>query len=269
MSNVTYRTFSDNGAENYERYFVPAIGQPVSAELLATANLRPGERVLDVGCGTGVVTRQAAEAVGATGAVTGVDIAPEMIELAGTIPTTGAPIEWRQGDAASLPFADGTFDVVLCQLSLMFIEDRAAAMAEMHRVLAPGGRVLVTTPAAIQPTFELMEQAIVDHISPDLAGFVRMVFSMHDPSLHIGLLEGAGFGHVEAGTYEARFDLPSPAEFLWQYINLTPLGPFVAEAPEAARDAMEAQVTETWQPFVRDGRTPITQPMILATGVRP
>ena len=68
--------------------------------------------------------------------------------------------------------------------------------------------------------------------------------------------------------YTATFDLPAPAEFLWQYINLTPMAPFVAESPRAAQDAMEAQVVETWQPYVRDGRTPVDQPMVLATGAR-
>ena len=61
---------------------------------------------------------------------------------------------------------------------------------------------------------------------------------------------------------------PAPAEFLWQYINLTPMGPFVAQAPEAAKAAMERQVVETWQPYVVDGATPVEQPMVIATGRR-
>lgn len=69
----------------------------------------------------------------------------------------------------------------------------------------------------------------------------------------------ASGGHQATGAW---------ADFLWQYINLTPMGPFVANAPEPAKDAMEAQVAETWAPYVRDGRTPIDQPMVLATGVR-
>jgi len=268
MSKVSYRTFSENGAENYEQYFVPSIGLPVSTVLLEAADLRPGERVLDVGCGTGVVARQAAELVGVTGSVTGVDVAPEMIEVATSLPSRGAPIDWRQGDAAALPLADESFDVVLCQMALMFVEDRAAAVRDMRRVLVPGGRVLITTPGSIQTPFELMERAIVDHISPDLAGFVRMVFSMHDPGVHADLLSGAGFDTVESQVYTATLDLPSPAEFLWQYINLTPMGPFVAQAAEEDRDAMEAQVSKTWAPFVRDGRTPLDQPMVLAAGAR-
>jgi ubiquinone/menaquinone biosynthesis C-methylase UbiE len=269
MSDVTYRHFTGNSAENYQRDFLPAIAIPVSDELLRTADLRPGERVLDVGCGTGLVARRAAEPVGDGGSVAGIDISPEMIAVARSVPVAGgAPIEWHQGDATALPFPDGSFDVVLCQMTLMFIEDRLAAMREMHRVLASGGRVLITTPGAIQPPLELMEQALVEHISPDLAGFVRMVFSMHDPEVHRTLLGDAGFEAVESRSYTAALDLPAPAEFLWQYINLTPMGPFVANAPEEAKDAMEAQVISTWAPHVRAGRTPVEQPMVLASGTR-
>ena len=269
MPEVTYRRFTDNGAENYERHFVPAIADPASVELLAVANLQLGDRVLDVGCGTGLIARRAAEIVGATGSVAGIDVSPEMIAVAAARSEAGGTsVDWRSGDATALPFPDGSFDVVLCQMTLMFIEDRLRAVQEMHRVLSEGGRVLISTPGRIQPTFERMEQAIVDHISPDLAGFVRMVFSMHDPDVHRTLLRDTGFEHVESKIYTATFDLPAPAEFLWQYINLTPMGSFVANAPEAAKNAMEAQVTTTWAPYVRDGRTPVEQPMVLASGAR-
>ena len=196
MSDTTYRTFTGRAAENYERYFVPAIAAPVAAELVRAAGLQAGDRVLDVGCGTGLIARRAAEAVGATGSVSGIDVSPDMIEVAKAIPADGAPIDWRAGDATALPYPDGSFDVVLCQMTLMFLQDRSAAVREMHRVLAPGGRVVINTPGPIQPTFELMEQAIITHISPDLAGFVRMVFSMHDPAEHSALLDEAGFADV-------------------------------------------------------------------------
>ncbi len=268
-TDASYRDFTGTGAENYERYFVPAIGAPVSAGLLRAAALAPGEHVLDVGCGTGIVARQAATAVGATGSVTGVDVAADMIAVAAAQPApSGAPIEWREGDATSLPVATGSVDVVVCQMSLMFVEDRAVAVHEMHRVLVDGGRVVVTTPGPIQPPFELLEAAIVRHISPALAGFVRMVFSMHEPAVLASLLRDGGFTAVDVSVYHAALDLPSPAEFLWQYINFTPMAPFVADAPRAAQEAMEAQVVESWQPYVRDGRTPVSQPMLLAVGGR-
>lgn len=267
MSSVSYRNFTGTGAENYERYFVPAIATPVSVGLLQTAALQPGERVLDVACGTGLVARLAAEHVGRTGTVTGIDISPDMIEVAKATPAPTVPaVDWHVGDATSLPLPDGAYDVVLCQMGLMFIEDRVAALTEMRRVLAPGGRLVVNTPGSIQPTFELMEQAIIDHINPELGGFVRAVFSMHDPSAVAALLREAGLESVDAKVSIATFHLPAPGEFLWQYINLTPMGPFVAQAPEAAQRAMERQVIESWAPYVVNGSTPLDQPMVIATG---
>jgi ubiquinone/menaquinone biosynthesis C-methylase UbiE len=269
MSEVSYRSFSGTAAEIYERFFVPAIATPVSASLLAAADLQPGERVLDVACGTGLIARLAAARVAPTGAVTGVDVAPDMIEEAKAASSTSAPtIEWEVGDAASLPFDDERFDVVFCQMGLMFMEDRAGAVAEMRRVLTPGGRLVVNTPGTIQPPFELMEQAIVEHISPDLGGFVRAVFSMDDPDVLAGLLRDAGLQDVTAEVATATFRLAGPAEFLWQYINLTPMGAFVDQAPEGAKVALEETVVSTWQPYVVDGGTPLDQPMVVATGRR-
>jgi ubiquinone/menaquinone biosynthesis C-methylase UbiE len=241
---------------------------PVSGELLAAARLRAGERVLDVACGTGIITRAAAEQVGATGTVTGVDVAPEMLEVARATPAAGAPIEWHQGDAVALPLPEAAYDVALCQMGLMFIPDKAAAVAELHRVLVSGGRVVVNTPGRIQPLFEAMEQAIVEHIDPGLGAFVGAVFSMHDPAALGELLRGAGFEDVSSREYVVRFDLPGPAEFLWNYINLTPMGPLVAQAPEEAKAAMERQFVEAWAPHVIDGRTRVDQPMALARGAR-
>lgn len=264
MTDVSYRRFTGTGAETYERFFVPAIATPVADRLLAAADLQPGERVLDVACGTGIAARLAAPLVGATGSVTGLDVAPEMIDVARAIAPT---IEWHVGDAAALPFPDDAYDVVLCQMGLMFMEDRDGAVREMRRVLAPGGRVVVITPGAIQPLFELMEQAIVEHIGAELGGFVRAVFSMHDPDAVAALLRSAGLGDVDSRPTTATLALPAPAEFLWQYINLTPMGPFVAAAPASAQAEMERTFAEAAAGFVVDGRTPVDQPMVLATGL--
>ena len=107
MTSVTYREFTGTAAENYQRYFVPAIATPVSDGLLAAADLRPGARVLDVACGTGIIARLAAERVGPTGSVTAIDLASQMIEVAKTTPAPSEPaIEWHIGDATSLPFPD-------------------------------------------------------------------------------------------------------------------------------------------------------------------
>lgn len=268
MTSATYRRYSGTAAQLYQSFFVPSIATPVSGELLRTAALQPGTRVLDVACGTGVVTRAAAEQVGPTGSVTGIDIAPDMISVAKATPAGGAPITWQEADAGSLPLPDGFYDVGLCQMALMFMEDRTGALRELHRVLTTGGRVVVNTPGRIQPLFEVMEQAIADNLDPALGAFVTTVFSLHDPAVLADLLQDAGFGEVASKEYTAVLDLPGPAEFLWNYIDLTPMGPLVADAPEDAKAAMERQVVEAWTPSVVNGRIPVEQPMALAWGVR-
>jgi ubiquinone/menaquinone biosynthesis C-methylase UbiE len=133
---------SGSAPEAYQRYGVAAIGAAKAQELVALVALQPGERVLDVACGTGVVARQAAQAVGPTGHVVGLDINNHMLEVARTVaPPVGASIAWREGSVMALPFPDATFDVVLCHWGLEFFPDRAHGLREMARVLVPNGRL--------------------------------------------------------------------------------------------------------------------------------
>ena len=124
-----------NSAEAYEEYFGAAF-QPFAAGLVRLAEVSAGDRVLDVGCGTGVVAREAAAAAGETGRVVGLDVNAEMLRVATAVSAGIRPrIEWRQGNATSLPFTDAAFDVVTCEQALAFFSDPVAALAEMRRVL--------------------------------------------------------------------------------------------------------------------------------------
>jgi SAM-dependent methyltransferase len=266
MTSVSYRHFTGAAAENYQRHFVPAIATPVSKDLLIAADLQTGDRVLDVACGTGLISRLASERVGATGSVIGIDIAADMIDVAKSVPAPGgAAIKWRVADAASIPLPDGSVDVVLCQMGLMFMENRPAAIGEMHRVLASSGRLAINTPGRIQPLFEAMERAIVDHISPDLGGFVGAVFSLHDPDAIAALLREGGLRDASATISTTTLRLPPPTEFLWQYISLTPMATFILQAPEGAKAAMEKQFVDSAQVHIVDGETVVEQPMVIAT----
>ena len=267
MTSPSYRRLTGTAAQNYEQYFVPAIATPVSGDLLEAADLKQGEHVLDVACGTGLIARLAAGRVGPGGGVTGIDLSPDMIEVARSIDVAdGAPIRWHVGDAAALPFNDDDYDVILCQMGLMFMEDRPAALAEMRRVLRPGGRIVINTPGAMQPVLQIMEQALAQHINPQLGGFVRAVFSMPDPEPLAALLRDAGLSDVWSKVVVTTLHLPPPAEFLWGYISVTPMAPIVAQAPEEAQAAMERQVVERSEPYMVDGRTRVEQPMVLAGG---
>src|SRR5512146_3463808 len=109
-----WKTYSGSAPENYERYFVPQIGAPLAADLLEIAALRPGERVLDVACGTGVVARLAAQRVGPTGSVAGLDLNPGMLAVARSVAPSDSSIQWYESSAEAMPLSDETFDAVLC-----------------------------------------------------------------------------------------------------------------------------------------------------------
>lgn len=116
---------------------------PVAGHLVEFAGIRPAERVLDVACGTGVVAITAARA-GAS--VCGLDLTPELLEHARVNQEiAGCKVEWTEGDAESLPYPDASFDVVLSQFGHMFAPRPEVALAEMRRVLRPGGRIAFAT----------------------------------------------------------------------------------------------------------------------------
>ena len=138
---------SAEAAERYEAQFVPAIFAEWAPRLIEIAGVEADQRVLDVACGTGIVARTAAEALAGSGQVVGLDLNPAMLAVARRV---RPDLEWRQGDVASLPFSDGSFDRVLCQMALMFFPDRRQALREMARVTRPGSVVAVCVPAALE-----------------------------------------------------------------------------------------------------------------------
>jgi SAM-dependent methyltransferase len=134
-------------AEVYDEQFVPALFRPWGPVVCDAADVRAGQRVLDVACGTGALTVAAAERVAPGGAAVGLDANPDMLRVARR---KRADIEWRDGRAEALPFADASFDAVVSQFGLMFFDDRAAALREMQRVLRPGGALAVAVCDAVE-----------------------------------------------------------------------------------------------------------------------
>ena len=123
-------------ATAYENLHVPSLFQQWAPRVVEAAEIRSGHRVLDVACGTGILAREAALHTGDDGFVAGLDAAPGMLAVAKRLAPS---IEWREGTAEMLPYEDNSFDAVVSQFGLMFVQDRRAALREMLRVLAPGG----------------------------------------------------------------------------------------------------------------------------------
>jgi ubiquinone/menaquinone biosynthesis C-methylase UbiE len=257
-------TYASTPPENYERFFVPAIGQRLAADIVHEADLRPGERVLDVACGTGIVARLALQEVGG-GTVTGLDVDPSMLAVARSTTPTGASVEWLEAGAEAMPVPDGAFDVVLCQISLQFVEDKPASLREMRRVLVPGGRIVLNVPGPAGPFFADFAVAMKRHFGAEAAGFVDHVFSLHDTGEIRQLIENAGFREVKVREGQKTFLLPEPGRFLWQYVSGTPLVGMMAGVSDEKRTALERELVERWQPVVEEGFFEYEQRIVTAS----
>lgn len=182
--------------EIYERVLVGPLFRPFAQQLVAHTGLKSGDRVIDVACGTGIVARVAREHLGLQAVIVGVDLAPAMLAVARSVDQT---IEWRQGNATSLPVrAEEQFTVVTCHQGLQFMPDKLAAVREMRRVLAPGGRVAIATwgPLEQLPGVRALNAVAERHVGPVIDS--RHSFG-HGGAL-AQLLADAGFSDVKVET---------------------------------------------------------------------
>jgi ubiquinone/menaquinone biosynthesis C-methylase UbiE len=241
-------------AEAYQERMVPAIFGPWAPVVVEAASLRPGERVLDVACGTGVVAREAASRVGPGGTVVGLDLNPGMLAVARMLPSaTCAPVEWREGDAAAMPFPSAAFDVALCQAGLQYFPDRPAALREMRRVLVPGGRLVLLVWQAIEdsPGFARLAEALERHVGPPAVAIMRAPFALGDPEAVRALIAGAGFQDVGVRGVTGTVRFPSAERFVQYQVAGSPLAGPVGEAGEAARAALVDEIRAALRPYER------------------
>ena len=220
-----------NSAEAYERYLASAFS-PWADQLVALADVREGERVLDVACGTGIVARHAAARTGAAGAVVGLDLNADMLRVARTVSAGVRPaIEFREGNAAELPFSDGAFDAVFCEQAMQFFSDPVQALGEMRRVLAARGRAAVSVcrPIRYSPAYVAMADALERYVSAEAGAMMRSPFSVWDVDGFRGLFTRAGFGDVRVRIEISSIRYPSFKEFLRREAASSPLaGPISA-----------------------------------------
>ncbi len=229
------------------------------------ANLRQGDRVLDVACGTGIVARAALERVGAHGRVVGVDLNEDMLAVGRA---KGPAVAWRHGDAESLPFDDGSFDVVACQFGLMFFADRVAALREMWRVLAPGGRLVVATWDGLESSdgYSAWIALVEEQLGPTAAVGLRSPFVLGDTSLLRSLFADAGVRNATLNTMDGWGTFPSVEA--WVTVDIK--GWVLAEhVDEAQLTRLLATAKERLAPFVNpEGRPAFRSPAHIVTATK-
>jgi ubiquinone/menaquinone biosynthesis C-methylase UbiE len=253
-SETRWHQVGGNAAEIYQQQLVPAMFAPWAPTLIDLASVRPGTRVLDVACGTGVVTRLAAARTGAGGRVVGLDINPSMLAVARSLPVDdGASIAWVEASALEMPLPDAAFDVVLCQQGLQQFPDRLAALHEMRRVLVPAGHLALSVwgPIERSPGMAALVEALARHAGIDAANNRRAPFALADAAIVRDLLDAAGFHDVHLQTLVETARFSSPEELVTAQLAATPmstLGALTEETHRAiARDvraALEAYLHE-------------------------
>lgn len=197
-----------DAASAYEDLFVPALFEQWTSRIAESAGVGPGQRVLDVACGTGVLSREVARRVGVDGHTAGLDLLPGMLEVARRF----APgIEWRQGNAEALPYADESFDAVVSQFGMMFFPDPEQALQEMLRVLVPGGRIAVAVWDAIETMPAYAEEvALLERMAGGAAAdALRAPFALGESARLHEIARTAGAGDIAVETHAGMANFPS------------------------------------------------------------
>ena len=201
--------------ENYDRYLGPLLFHDYADAMAARLDVRPGVRVLETACGTGIVTERLVARLAGQGSLVATDLNEPMLAYAGAKLRESTRVEWQLADGTKLPFDDRAFDTVVCQFGLMFFPDKAAGVREAFRVLEPGGRFLFSVWDRLEdnPVPRITHEAIATFFPSDPPQFYTIPFSLHDPAVVRGLLEGAGFVDVR-----------------WERLDRTGMSPSAADA---------------------------------------
>ncbi len=223
---------------------IDAMLMPLTRVLLAEADPRPGERVLDIGCGTGATVLELAERVGPDGYVLGLDVAEPMLERARERAAGRRQVELRLGDAATAPWPEEGFDLAFSRFGVMFFADPVAAFAHIRGALRPGGRLVFAAFRGLaENPWVAVPGAAARRLLPDMPApgpEEPGQFAFADPIRVRRILETAGFHQLVFAPHDTTMQLAGPgpevvAEAARFAAQLGPAGRALAEAPEEKR----------------------------------
>jgi ubiquinone/menaquinone biosynthesis C-methylase UbiE len=245
------RDICANGPEQYERYTVSRLFEPLARVLLERVPLRPGQRVLDVACGTGIVARLAASRVGPSGKVVGLDLDAAMLATARVCAQQeGAAVEWHEGEAGALPFGDASFDAVLCQQGLQFFPDKAGALREMRRVAAPRAMIALAVSGTPGRFVRALSGALHKYAGALASQQCLAPYVLEDWSTFRRIAQEAEIGECEIRTVNLMRRVEPTDEWLLQYTAGLPYAAAIAAMNSGTRAALirdfAAKLKDLW-----------------------
>jgi len=264
-----FRNHPLDPAAAYQEVLVPALMEEWAPRVAAAAGIGPGDRVLDVACGTGVLTRAAAARAAPGGDVTGLDLDTGMLAVAARV--SPPELRWQQGSATALPFADGSFDAVVSQFGLMFFPEPVVALREMMRVLRPGGRLAVAVWASLADTpAYAAEVALVDRIAgADAAAVLRMPFVLGEVERLRALFSAAGMPDARIALQQGRGRFPNIRTMVEVEVRdwLALMGVVL---PEEVIERILGEAHDALRPHVVEGSSGVTfkSAAVVATAAR-
>ena len=252
--------FAGSIPARYDRYLGPALFEPY-AEDLAARIPTGAKRVLEVACGTGVVTRKLRESLPKGTLITATDLAEAMVAYASAKLPPSRDLEYRQADATALPFADGTYDAVVCQFGVMFFPDKALAFREARRVLMPGGTFIFSVWDDFEhnPVSKEAQETIVSLYASDPPQFYKIPFGFHDAQAIRSLLDRAGFTNVSIQAMSFRSRSPSARDYATGLVTGSPMATAIQERGTPTLEEVTAKVAAALEQAF--GAGPVDAPM--------
>jgi ubiquinone/menaquinone biosynthesis C-methylase UbiE len=250
---------STKAAQGYEAQKVPALFGPLARATLDAISLPDDAHVIDIACGTGIITKVVAERLGGKGRIVGTDLNAAMLEVAQmTMPESSHQIEWFACDVTELPFEDGEFDIAFCQQGLQFFPDKPKALAEVRRVLKPEGRLYLACWRTVSPFFQKVADSLKQRINDETAKQALGPYAFRDSDQITSLLRDAGFNVADVSPLVIERRLAPAREAIRKEILAQPFEKTLLDSGVETVDAIVSDVEAELEEY-RDGET-ITVP---------
>ena len=233
--------------ENYDKYLGPVMFDPYAADLVARLDVPENATVLEIACGTGIVTRRLRDKLASSTKIVATDLNEAMMDHAKQKFRSDENVEWKTADATELPFADASFDAVVCQFGLMFFPDKPRAAGEVHRVLKPGGRFLFNVWDAIEQNElpNLTHKIVTRYFKDNPPDFYDIPFSYYDRDTLKSLLASAGFNEISVSVVPLPEVAASAEGMAHGFIHGNPLINAINERNAALAPEIEAEVAKS------------------------